>query len=487
MKNYNGIEITEGFYEFFAPYFINLISHIQDPREADNANLTYTLSSYLSTMILGICQGATTMRQITLFSQDEAVRNQIAFLFGGGDTARSQNAFTNLTRQLNPQEFQQQYQMIFQELDDNRDLELFRINQMMIGAVDGIELHHHLYTDRQNVTPCSHCLKRVHQKGTEHEREECFHRHVVLSLVGPPGNLFMAQEPMYASEGGHDKGSEKKAATRLLKRLDEDGFLDHLDVLVCDALYADSGFLRSAASYGVMPVIRIKQENYNIMKEVNALCQEVSFSGQGYDEERKRRYQYRVFEHLTSWSSYQGELCIVEIYEQLSDGTIQKSRWVFPQEYAKQLLPPLVREAGHLRWQEELNGFKLANQHFDIKHILHHEPNSIELFLFLKFFVVTFISLFLSRREPHLHKKDYFFKDILTYMKRWFSFGIDILYQYWVMLNDRYIYCMAFLSKIFNIHEEITRKMLYRYIIIHFGYGDRRRDSNPPMCVYDSG
>jgi hypothetical protein len=405
MKDYNGIEITEEFYEFFAPYFVNLISHISDPREADNINLNYTLSSYLSTMILGICQGATTMRQIILFSQDQSVREQIAFLFGGGETARSQNAFTRLSRQLNPQEFQQQYQVIFHDLHDTHALDPFMINNLMIGAIDGIELHNHLYTDLQNVTPCSHCLKRVHKKGTEHEREECFHRHVVMSLVGPPGSLFMAQEPMYPSEDGHDKGSEKKAAKRLLKRLSAHGFLDLLDVVVCDALYADADFLRSAAAYGVIPVIRIKQENYNIMKEVNDLGEHVPFSPEAYDAERKRHYQYRVFEYLTSWTSYQGELCIVEIYERLPNGVVQKSRWVFPQEYALKLLPPLVREVGHLRWQEEINEFKLANQHFDIKHILHHEPNAIELFLFLKFFVLTFISLFLSQREAHLQKK----------------------------------------------------------------------------------
>ena len=33
MPTYNGIEVTEAFYEFFAPYFVDLISHIQDPRE----------------------------------------------------------------------------------------------------------------------------------------------------------------------------------------------------------------------------------------------------------------------------------------------------------------------------------------------------------------------------------------------------------------------------------------------------------------------
>jgi hypothetical protein len=72
---------------------------------------------------------------------------------------------------------------------------------------------------------------------------------------------------------------------------------------------------------------------------------------------------------------------------------------------AARLSPPLVREIGHLRWQEEINEFKLANQHFDIKHILHHEQNSIHIVLFLKLFVLAFVSLYLSRKEPGLQKK----------------------------------------------------------------------------------
>ena len=73
MPTYNGIEVTEEFYEFFAPHFINLISPIRDPREQDNVNLNYSVSSYLSVIILGICQGATTMRQIALLTDNSIV------------------------------------------------------------------------------------------------------------------------------------------------------------------------------------------------------------------------------------------------------------------------------------------------------------------------------------------------------------------------------------------------------------------------------
>jgi len=37
--------------------------------------------------------------------------------------------------------------------------------------------------------------------------------------------------------------------------------------------------------------------------------------------------------------------------------------------------------------------------------MLHHEQNSIQIFLFLKLFVSSFISLFLSQKEPSLQKK----------------------------------------------------------------------------------
>ena len=288
MPTYNGIEITEEFYEFFAPYFVNLISDIHDPREQDNINLHYPLSSYLSVIILGLCQGATTMRQIALLSQDQAFQQQIAFLCGNGETPRSQNSFTNVMKQLNPQAFQQPYNLILQELSKNNAFAPFQVDGFRVGAIDGIELHNHLYTGLQNVTPCTYCLKRVHKKGTEQEREECYHRQAIFSLVGPAGSVLFDQEPIYPSTDGHDKGSEKKAASRLLRRMADTPLLDLIDVVVCDALYADADFIRTATSCEVMPIIRIKQENYNIMKEVTDLGKHLSLSKSNYDDERKR-------------------------------------------------------------------------------------------------------------------------------------------------------------------------------------------------------
>jgi len=119
----------------------------------------------------------------------------------------------------------------------------------------------------------------------------------VLTLVGHPGSIFCEQEPLQCIEDGSEKGSEKKAAKRLLHRIDENHLFDLMDVIVCDALYADADFITTVQSYGIIPVMRIKQENYNIMQEVNDLSQHVSFSREDYDYERKISYRYRIFEH----------------------------------------------------------------------------------------------------------------------------------------------------------------------------------------------
>ncbi len=59
-------------------------------------------------MLLGICQGATSMRQMVLLGKDEAFRERVAFLCAGGKIAQAQNSYTNLVEQLDPQAFQQQ-------------------------------------------------------------------------------------------------------------------------------------------------------------------------------------------------------------------------------------------------------------------------------------------------------------------------------------------------------------------------------------------
>ena len=231
----------------------------------------------------------------------------MAFLCAGGKIAQAQHSSTNLVEQLDPQAFQQQYTTIRHGLSRDGLLMPCTLQGLRIAALDGIELPHHRSVERHYGRTCTYCLQRIHQKGTAQEYAEYVHRVAVLTLVGQPGSLFCEQEPLQCMEDGAEKGSEKKAAKRVLQRAHTHHLLDLMDVLVGDALYADADFSTTVQSYGIVPVIRIKQEQYNIMKEANELGQYISFSREEHDYERDMSYRYRIFAHVTSWKGYQGE------------------------------------------------------------------------------------------------------------------------------------------------------------------------------------
>jgi hypothetical protein len=60
--------------------------------------------------------------------------------------------------------------------------------------------------------------------------------------------VFWDQEPIYPSEDGYDTGSERKTAQHLLKQMSNTSLLDLIDVVGCDAPYADADFIRTVTS-----------------------------------------------------------------------------------------------------------------------------------------------------------------------------------------------------------------------------------------------
>src|SRR5712691_2014583 len=123
-------------------------------------------------------------------------------------------------------------------------------------------------------------------------------------LWASPGVSLVHKSLCSAARMARTKVQRKKQPSAYLQRAAEQHVLDLIDVLVCEALYADADCIATVQSYGIMPVIRIKQEQYNIMKEVDELSGYISFARAEEDYERKLSYRYRIFEHLPLWKMY---------------------------------------------------------------------------------------------------------------------------------------------------------------------------------------
>jgi len=361
---------------------------------------------------LGMLWGYSTFRSIIL----NLIVKETKRYFPGERIPRSQTTLADFTENLNPSEIRRFINSHFKQSWRKKRFSPFAlIHKKYVIAIDGVETHH------SKKKCCDHCLKRVHSKGTPEEWVEYYHREVVAVLVGRPGAYFIDSEPISGKYNETGKDDETRAAKRLLSRLKENKTLKFFSIIVVDALYAKAPFILFAESCGLLPVIRIKQENYRIIKDIKGLDELIEFSENQVDADRNLEYQIREFNNLTSWSSYPGLLRIVEIKGKhiKKDKKNEKyhAYWVMPQNTHSSLSMELIRVIGHWRWKEELNTFRSLKQNYKIQHIMHHHPISIQAIFLLKCFLHSISNLYLIRKVNPFTKRPCFLKDLISFLK----------------------------------------------------------------------
>lgn len=388
---------------------IDLYLHITMP--SNKRKPQYEGKTKFLSIAIGLICGKCTLRQIKEFLSDKKTKMYLE----GRQGPSSQNTLADFTEKLEPEEIAEFIYKYFKKAWRSKRFTPFALQSgMFVAAMDGVETHH------CKEKHCEDCLRRTHKKGTEKEWTEYYHREVVLALVGGPGAFYIDSEPLSARYGDSGKDSEVEAAKRLLRRLYEKKMLKDFDILVVDALYAKAPFIRLVESYSLIPVVRIKQENYNIMKDIRGLGKEIPFSDKKIDSDRMLQYQTREFTHLTSWDSYPGELRIVEIKGKYIKKKRKKNYlacWVIPQKVKKSVGMELIRIVGHWRWKEELNTFRSLKQNFKIHHLAHHHPVSVQVVFRLKCFIHSLLNLYLIRKLNPFTRIHYFLKDLLEIIK----------------------------------------------------------------------
>lgn len=391
---------------------MQLASHITYPPHKREPQIEDKVKMLLIAFIIA-CGGSSFRQIIRLIVL--IVEAKLKQCFRGKKTPKAQNTLASFTEGINIKEIRQFLYSYFAKRWRNKCFTPFALfNGKYVISIDGVETHH------SRVKHCEDCLKRVHKKGTADEYVEYYHQEVVLCLVGAHGAFYIDSEPVSPEYNENGKDGEVSAAKRLLVRLAENKMLRFFSILVIDALYAKAPFIQLVENCGLIPVVRIKQENYCIMQDIKGLDGLVPFSNKYLDADRYLEYQIREFNHLTSWESYPGELRIVEIkgkHIKKTKNNDYHAYWVIPQKFSSYLSMELIRIVGHWRWKEELNIFRSLKQNIKIQHLAHHHPTSIQLIFLLKCFLYSVWNLYIIRKLNPFTKLCYFLKDLIDFIK----------------------------------------------------------------------
>ena len=257
-----------------------------------------------------------------------------------------------------------------------------RVQGRMVAALDGIEV---LSSFSRR---CESCLERrvtmKDQAGRKIEQTQYYHRAVGCQMVHSPVKPFLALEWLQPGEG------EDTAALRLLTRLPKLYGSRFFDVLLLDALYAQTPVLNLVQEIGWDVVVSLKQNSRDLYQSAVRL-----FAARAPDAEFTERRDHKTYQ-VQLWDTEGLPFSIdnpqpVRVVR--SEEVLERKRyrqgertshstdheWLWFTTLPQQVFPtPLIRELGHSRWKNENNGWMDLTKHWAFKHgFLHacrHRP-----------------------------------------------------------------------------------------------------------------
>jgi len=261
-----------------------------------------------------------------------------------------------------------------------------RVRGRLVAALDGIEV---LSSFSRR---CDECLERrvtvKDQAGRKVEQTQYYHRAVGCQMIHSPVKTFLALEWLQRGEG------EETAALRLLRRLPALYGSKFFDILLLDALYAQSPVLKLLQETGWDAIISLKQNSRDLYQSAIRL-----FLHRAADATFTEQHEHKTY-HVQLWDSaglpftigdpqpvrvVRAEEVLERQRYRQGERTLHSTdhEWLWITTLAQSVFDArTIRRLGHDRWKNENNGWMDLTKHWAFKHgYLHacrHRPQQID-------------------------------------------------------------------------------------------------------------
>jgi hypothetical protein len=257
-----------------------------------------------------------------------------------------------------------------------------RVQGRLVAALDGIEV---LSSFSRH---CECCLERrvtrKDQAGRKIEETQYYHRAVGCQIVHSPVKPFLALEWLQPGEG------EETAALRLLRRLPKQYGSRFFDILLLDALYAQTPVLELAKEIGWDVVISLKQNSRDLYQSAVRLFARRPPDASFTESQDHKTYRVQLWdtEGLPFSVNNPQPVRVVRSEEILERNRFREGKrglhstdheWLWITTLPGSIFPAkIIRQLGHQRWKNENNGWMDLTKHWAFQHgFLHacqHRP-----------------------------------------------------------------------------------------------------------------
>jgi hypothetical protein len=260
-----------------------------------------------------------------------------------------------------------------------------RVQGRMVAALDGIEV---LSSFSRR---CENCLERrvtLKENGRMVEHIQYYHRAVGCQMVHSSVKAFLDIEWLQPGE------AEETAALRLLRRLPDLYGSRFFDILLLDALYAQTPVLNLVHDIGWDAVISLKQNARDLYQSAVRLFARRPPDAALTEQQDHKTYQIQLWdtEGLPFTIDNPEPVRVVRSEEMLQRKRYRRGErtdhstdheWLWITTLSQAVFPArVVRQLGHSRWKNENNGWMDLTKHWALKHgFLHacrHRPKRVD-------------------------------------------------------------------------------------------------------------
>jgi hypothetical protein len=297
---------------------------------------------------------------------------------------------------------------------------------LVVAAVDGIEICSSF------VRCCDACMEReIEHKVNGEVRTDIqyYHRIVVVAVVSTPFPIPLGLRFQKNGEG------EVACALALLQDLDKQLGRRFLDVLVGDALYMQSPFVKEVERLGLAWAFTLKENQLELLREAERLTQE-SLTGVHTEPGREIRYW-----HLpeVDWPVADRRVRVVKTVriEHLrrvtvseNDGHRIKSKTAVTQQstnfYATNfelgsVSPLFIHQFSRSRWRIDTEVFQTLTTDCHLKHPAVHQTTALVVLTMIRFLAYTLSLVFYHRQvRSHARGKCETFHECAKRIAYWF-------------------------------------------------------------------
>lgn len=275
---------------------------------------------------------------------------------------------------------------------------------------------------------CPECLRRqltVNDK----TQTQYFHRIVTCQLVCC-GKVRLVLDQERLRPGEDELAAAKRLFVRVVTRLPR-----FFDVVVGDALYADSEFFRLVAEHNKYVVAVLKDNHPNAVREVHDATRHKPSRQLRLSD--KRTAQVWDLPRLLEWTPLPGlPLRVVRSRETVQQrqrvaGQWQRrettQEWMWATNLPDHVRPADVIKIGHARWGIENEGFNELVNHWGMDHCFRHDPNALDAFLLTLLLVYALFHVFWLRNVKPQARRRHTYHSLVSCLResRWDSDAHD--------------------------------------------------------------